>query len=120
MSALHEFPVWDRYDYADFNDFFDNVVWTTEWKKSTGGAANSTRRRPPDARPTDFFRERLVTTSVDFLAGVARTRDAIKHARAAIDDAIGGAAVNQLRASRGRIRPGLSRRLQQRRRMTRR
>jgi hypothetical protein len=34
------------------------------------------------------FRERLVTASVDFLAAVAKTRDAVKRAREAIDAAL--------------------------------
>jgi hypothetical protein len=52
-----------------------------------GGYIKSTSEREAS------FRERLVTTSVDFLASVAKTRDALGHARRVINQALadGGA-----------------------------
>jgi hypothetical protein len=35
MSPLHEFPMWERLGYLDFDDFFTNVVWQMTWVKKT-------------------------------------------------------------------------------------
>ena len=44
MDALHEFPFWARYGYADFDAFFNGVTWTMDWnKKAKKLTATATR-----------------------------------------------------------------------------
>jgi hypothetical protein len=35
MSPLHEFPMWERLGYGDFEEFFTNVAWSMTWVKKT-------------------------------------------------------------------------------------
>ncbi len=36
MKDDHPFPVWARYGYDDYDDFFDNVNWTWTWDPGAG------------------------------------------------------------------------------------